>query len=904
MLANVQSPSIDATVGALMDRVALERPQATFLIDPEKETATTFAEVREQAAAMSAHLGRLGAQPGDRICIAMDNGLAAIVSILATMSGGFVAVPVDPHSERSRLLHVVGDCDARLVLFARERRAQCELIAADVGARMEPIDAGVIALRRRHVQERSLRSSTSDSDDAALLMYTSGSTGRPKGVVVSQAGVIARVVNHAAAHELHAGDRLLCVLPLYHMSALILVLSVWHSGGSVVLPERFSVSRYWDWVVTHRCTWLGVVPTIVAQLLQWKETPAAAPPGDLSLVRFARCSSAPLSDAAHRAFEAHFGILLVAGMGMTEAGGIFLNPPSRTRRKIGALGRTCGLEIKLIGPTGQDVGCGATGELLVRGPAVMRGYYKDPEATAHALDADGWLHTGDLAYCDDDGYFFHAGRAKDLIIKAGTNVSPREVDEALASHPDVAQAVAVGVPDPHLGEDIGAFVLLRAGARSSERALLDHCEAQLGEFKTPSWITFVDTLPSGPTGKILRAQLAQRFTAALLGSVTTPPPVTDAQPASVAPRTVVERTIAGLWGDVLRCDPPGIHDNFFALGGTSLLAVRMTTRLRQAFGVQVSLSALLGAQTVAAQAELVADRQRRAVAGEASLFEAGTAESAGATAILLSPVAARDVALPLFCVYDIGRFRRLAQLLGPLQPVYGVAIGPAIAAIEGSDPVASFARLSVPELARVCVAEIRRWQPVGPYQVAGFSFGGRVALEVAQQLRAAGAAVRLLVIFDTFMPGAFRRRPLRWLVRQVGALLRQGPRYLTAAARRERAGLEDMTSTDAGAGSDSITRRESAFRRHVGSRYRPRPFASEIVLFRATANPVAAHHRADPLLGWGRIARGRISVHDVPAAHLDILGAQRTALVAERLRPHLSSQGEPPAAADRTGGTD
>jgi thioesterase domain-containing protein/aryl carrier-like protein len=604
-------------------------------------------------------------------------------------------------------------------------------------------------------------------------------------------------------------------------------------------------------------------------------------------VRFARSSSAPLSDDAHRAFEERFGITMIQAMGMTEAGAIFFNPPDRTQRKIGALGRSCGLEVKIVGADGRPMPQGATGELLVRGAAVMRGYFRDPAATAAAIDADGWLRTGDLVYRDADDYFFHAGRAKDLIIKAGTNIAPAEVDDALASHPAVAAAIAIGVADPNLGEDIGAFVVLRQGAQCSERALLDHCEARIGEFKTPSWITFVEALPSGPSGKVLRAQLAQRAALGRGGEVDRRA-LSLAESKRTGARDLIEQAIASVWADVLGRDTPGVEEDFFALGGTSLHALRITTRLRQVLGVQLSLGTMLGAPTVAAQADLVAARQPRSATGEMHVDQRGTDDTRTAAAALLAPIDAQQAETPLFCVHDIGRFIALAEALGPRTPVYGVAIGPVIAALDSSEPAASFADLSVEALARACATEIRRTQPVGPYRLAGFSFGGRVALETAQQLRAAGDEVGLLVIFDTFMPGAFRRRPLRWIGEHIAGVLGQGPRYLIATARRRHGREIAMPAADRSGDGATFVRREAALRRQLGARYRPQPYGGQVVLFRATANEVPRRFRANPRLGWERIAPDTLQVHEVPGQHLEILSPRHVPVIVDALRRYLA----------------
>jgi long-chain acyl-CoA synthetase len=873
----------ESTVGALLERIATQRPHAPCLIDPDSGVTMRFAELHAHVAAAAMHLHQLDLSRGDRVCVVMENGAAAVVAQLAAMSSGLVPVPIDPGAVRTQLAYIARASDARMILVSGESRAEVESIAAELNVRIESIGVGAHSVEGTTSLVSLLGAGP---DDDALLMYTSGSTGRPKGVLVSHTALVARVVQVVTSHELTADDRLLCVLPLYHMNAVLLMLSVLYSGGSVVMPPRFSVARYWDWVVAHRCTWLVVVPTIVAQLLRWGEAHPAPSLESLRRVRFARCSSAPLSDDAHRAFEERFGIVLVQAMGMTEAGAIFLNPPDRTRRKIGALGRSCGLAVKIVGADGRDVPDGETGELLVRGAGVMRGYFRDPAATAVAIDADGWLRTGDLVYRDADGYFFHAGRAKDLIIKAGTNIAPAEVDDALASHPAVAQAVAIGVADSNLGEDIGAFVVLREGAQCSERALLDHCEARVGEFKTPSWITFVEALPSGPSGKVLRGQLAQRA-ALRRGGEYDRRALSRAESSRSGVRNAIEHAIAGVWADVLGRDTPGVEDDFFALGGTSLHALRITTRLRQVLGVQLSLGALLGAPTVAAQADLVAERQQRGATAEVHVGERGSEDTRTAAAMLLAPIDAQQAGTPLFCVHDIGRFIALAEALGPRTPVYGVAIGPVIAALDSSEPTASFADLSVEALARACVAEIRRTQPLGPYQIGGFSFGGRIALEVAQQLRAAGEEVRLLVIFDTFLPGAFSRRPLRWLAEHLAGMLRDGPRYVAAAARRRHEPEVVIPAPDQSGDSAAFVRREAALRRQLGLRYRPQPYAGRVVLFRATANAVAERFRANPRLGWERIAPDSLHVHDVPGKHLEILSPQHVPPIADALRRYL-----------------
>lgn len=864
----------DASIAALLERVAFERANEAFVIEPESGREVTFAEARNGAAAIAALLRRRGLAKGERVGLAMDNGAAAVAAHLGAMCGGFVPVPLDGNAGALHLDHILRQTGARLILAHGKRGASLEPAAARAGVECISVTAG------EPLEESTFAGVAPAPNDDALLMYTSGSTGHPKGVVVSHAGLIARAAERARAHALRPDDRLLSVLPLHHMNAHNMMLGVLFSGGSLVMPAQFKVAAYWEWAMRHRCTWLSIVPTIVAQLLRWGEGNAWPQPGDLRELRFARCSSAPLSDAMHRAFEERFGILLVQGMGMTEAGGIFVNPPTRAQRRIGALGLSHGLEVKLVGADGRVLGRGQTGELFVRGDALMSRYFDDPAATAAAIDAKGWLRTGDLCRRDDDGYYFHAGRSKDLIIKAGVNVSPQEIDEAMASHPAVAQAVCVGVPHADLGEDIGAFVVLRSGCSCSETELLAHCEARLGELKTPSWMVAVDSLPAGPTGKVRRAELAARGAAEVAARYGTRAALAPAA-ARIAPRTPLEREVAAVWMQILGCESIGVDDHFFAAGGSSLLALQLTTRLRQSLGVQLSLGAILAAPTIATQAVRI-ERQLRV--GEPPESDSDT--DSGST--LLAPIDAARADTPLFCVHDIARFQRLATLLGPLQPLYGVAVGPAIRAIADDQPISNFAHYDVEQLATTCLPEIRRHQPRGPYRIAGFSFGGRIALEVAQQLRRAGEEVELLVILDTFLPGTFRRTASSRFGRHLAELRRSGPRYLVTAARRRWSLPLPFPEDDLEAGGDSLDERYAEFRNRLRRRYRPQPFPGTIVLFRAMRRDDISEFIVEPNLGWTSIATGQLHVHDVPGTHLEILDEIGSPIIADRLREHFA----------------
>jgi acyl-CoA synthetase (AMP-forming)/AMP-acid ligase II len=300
------------------------------------------------------------------------------------------------------------------------------------------------------------------------------------------------------------------VLPLYHINAFaVTMLAPLASGGSVAMAPRFSAARFWAQAQGARCTWLNFVPTIASYLIEAQDS---APSREaLAGIRLARSASAALPPEHLIAFEQRFGIGVVETMGLTETvAPSFSNPLDAGRRKLGAVGRASGCEARVIDAGLKPLPDGQTGEIAIRGPNVMRGYYKDAAATAAAFTPDGWLRSGDLGHRDSDGFFFVTGRIKELIIKGGENIAPREIDEALLRHPAVLEAAAVGIPDKHYGQDILACVVLRPGTDASVEAdLRAFCEQHLGPYKTPKLIRFVNELPRGPSGKVQRLKMLE-----------------------------------------------------------------------------------------------------------------------------------------------------------------------------------------------------------------------------------------------------------------------------------------------------------------------------------------------------------------------------------------------------------
>ena len=621
------------TIRELVDRMSQARGGKEFLINPETGRCLSFRDLQEQAGYVSTWLRHLALEQGDKVAFLMDNGLFTAQLFLGTMYGGFVSVPLNVRAGASSLSYTLEHCDAKVVFVEHKYTALLKDVLAKVRRAIEVIAADVDSLatdEKTPLLPAALPPPPS-AEDVALLMYSSGSTGQPKAAIHSHRTVLAHGRNSICSHQLTAEDRSLLVLPLYHINAeCVTLIPTLLSGGSVVVPHHFSVSQFWDWLDEYQCTWSAVVPTIISQLLDWKDPRADSREAAFKRIRFMRSSSAPLSPSLHREFLDKFKLLLIQAMGSTEGGNIFSNPLPPGENKIGSPGLPWGFETRIINREGVEVAQGEPGEVLMRGAALMQGYYKDPEGTAAVLDSDGWFHTGDLAYQDKDGYFFVVGRAKELIIKGGMNIAPKQIDEVMESHSSVLEAAAVGVPDKYVGEDIIAFAVLRSGMAGDEKELLTFCENRLGHFKTPTRILFVKDLPKGPSGKVQRmklqeqaAQFAVSGSALSEGGAASNGDEASARVGVGAAPTPIEQTITGIWAELLAQPRIDLHENFFSLGGNSLLAIQCLSRLRGKLPITLSLSDFFENATVAQQAALI--RKRLRPGGQSSSIEATVA---------------------------------------------------------------------------------------------------------------------------------------------------------------------------------------------------------------------------------------------------------------------------------------
>ncbi|HEX6138175.1 MAG TPA: AMP-binding protein [Casimicrobiaceae bacterium] len=503
-----EASALPATIRHVIDAHAASQPHAPFLLAPEPLLGIDYATLRTRCRAFAALLAERGIEPGATVSFMLENGASAATVFLGAMYGGHVVSPINLHAQDAQLEYTLAHSETRIVFTAAANRARLAELRARIGA---AFDIRVCAADGLDLPSPAPSPQTQCRPaDPAMLMYTSGTTGPPKGALLSHANMLAGGRAVAASLALTPADRVLSSLPLYHINGqCVATVAPLASGGSIVMPHRFSASRWWALVARYRPTWLNMVPTIIAYLLNGPDL-TAEQAAACRHVRFGRSASAPLPPEQHRAFEDRFGISVIEAMGLTECASVaFTNPLEKSARKYGSPGKPLGVEGRVVDKAGRPLPANERGEIELRGPNVMLGYYKAPQATAAALRDGGWLATGDLGHRDEDGFYFITGRLKEIIIKGGENIAPREIDEALLAHPAVLEAAAVGVPDPAYGQEILACVVVKPGATCTTEELRAHCLRTLGRYKAPRYLRLVGELPKGPSGKVQRLRLPE-----------------------------------------------------------------------------------------------------------------------------------------------------------------------------------------------------------------------------------------------------------------------------------------------------------------------------------------------------------------------------------------------------------
>ena len=498
------------TVPDLLRAQASRIPDHAFIRDRGRSVG--YGEFDARTDALAAGLVDLGIEPGDVVSVMLPNRLEFLEAWWAILKAGAVFGPINPAFTAPEAAYVVGHSGA--VAIVTDRHGAATLAGAGGSPELAQLrhlisvdEGGELTLDSLADRGTEVPANSRSRDDLAAVLYTSGTTGKPKGSMLTHANVLANAGMGAELLPLVAGERVGMMLPLFHVNAQVVTCVIpMMVGCEVVMWDRFSVSTFWQTVDELEPVAISAVPTILAAVLHT----ANAPSGRTSL-RYVICGAAPLSRELLEAFESRFDIRVLEGYGLTESTCVSSLNPYYGERKPGSIGLPVrGQQRKIVAPDGSPVTDGELGEIVVKGPNVMAGYLHNPQATTSTI-RDGWLHTGDVGYVDPDGYFFIVDRAKDMIIRGGENIYPREIEEVLYEHPGILECAVIGVPDEVRGEEVLAVVAPKPGADLDADGLRSWAAERLAAFKVPRRFEIRPELPKTPTGNISKPPLREEF---------------------------------------------------------------------------------------------------------------------------------------------------------------------------------------------------------------------------------------------------------------------------------------------------------------------------------------------------------------------------------------------------------
>ena len=581
------------TIRHLLEAQATRTPQAAAILARER-SILSYSALVDQVEQTAKSLNGIGIGRKDPVAVVLPNGPEMALAFVSIASVATCA-PLNPAYHTQEFDFYLSDVEAKALIVQAGMNSPAIAVARKHSIPIvellpdEQGSAGMFSLVGPKASPAN-DSGFAQAQDAALILHTSGTTSRPKKVALTHSQLLCSADAIATGLQLTPADRCLNVMPLFHVHGLIgAVLASLAAGSSVVCTQAFDASTFFAYLREFHPTWYTAVPAIHQAVLAI----ANKRPRAVSL-RFIRSCSASLPSGLMRELEEVYGIPVIEAYGMTEAGHqIASNPLPPRGRKAGSVGLPTGTEIAVMNGQGGILLPGEKGEIVIRGRSVISGY-----ASALADNTkfmEGWFRTGDQGYLDEDGYVFITGRLKEIVNRGGEKISLREVDEALLEHPQVAQAAAFALPHPSLGEDMAAAVVVRDERQVTASMLRDFLISRLADFKIPTRIWFVDQIPRTATGKIRRDQLANNIIQE------------NNKPACAGNR--VEAMVAEIYAEVLRVQDVGSRDNFFALGGDSLRATQVLSRVRAAFEINLPIATIFTKPTVAELAQEIASAE-------------------------------------------------------------------------------------------------------------------------------------------------------------------------------------------------------------------------------------------------------------------------------------------------------
>ncbi len=508
-------PKSVTTLGRMLEHHAAtipERPALYF-----RDEMVTFSQLNAWANKYANVFREMGVRAGDRVCLFTPNRLEFLYAHFGLIKIGAMMISLSVMLKADEAKYIIDDAGATILVTTEYLYPIIEPIRDEL-----PTIKHILYLDENPpeaaLELRPLVENASDEfpsldihpDSVACIIYTSGTTGRPKGAMLTHANLLHNFESATELLKTAPGDCLLVPgLPLFHLLAQICVMGSIYGGVPSVLMEFFAPQMVLENIAKYKCNSFSGVPTMFALLLNEPEIDNY----DLTSLRICFCSSAPLSLSLLKRFEERTDAIITEGYGLTEATALVTSNPIDAERKAGSVGVPIRCEVRVVNEKDEDVAVGEVGEIIIRGKNVMKGYYNKPDATAEAMK-DGWLHTGDMGKFDSDGYLYVVDRKKDMIITGGYNIYPAEVENALYKHPKIAMATVIGIPDEIKGEIAKAYVVLKEGEAATEKEIIDFCRERIAKYKAPRAVEIRESLPTTPTGKILKRALREEVLAA------------------------------------------------------------------------------------------------------------------------------------------------------------------------------------------------------------------------------------------------------------------------------------------------------------------------------------------------------------------------------------------------------
>lgn len=586
------------TVYTRIKSLSNQTPNASAITAPGR-IDLPFSRLGSHIYEIAAILNSMGIGRNDRVAIVLPNGAEMAVAFLAVASCA-ASAPLNPSYRIKEFDFFLSDLQPKALVIQTGLDSPAIEVAKTHGIKIINLspaiqkEAGIFSIEGNNDQP-DIKPAFAQEDDVALVLHTSGTTSRPKIVPLSHKNIMTSAFNIVNTLKLAPEDRCLNVMPLFHIHGLIgALLSSLTAGGSAICSTGFDADSFFNWVGENKPTWYTAVPTIHQAVL----TKVKNQPDSLSNcgLRFIRSSSSSLPPQVMSEMEDLFQVPVIESYGMTEASHqMASNPLPPGKRKPGSVGLPAGPDVSIMDEKGNLMGAGKIGEVVIRGQNVFQGYANNTEANNSSFSS-GWFRTGDQGVIDEDGYLSLTGRLKEIINRGGEKISPREIDEVLLDHPDVVQAVAFAVPHPTLEEDVAAAVVLRDNCSVTEKDIRDFTSVRLSDFKVPNTIVFVEEIPKGATGKLQRIGLYKKL-------------IHKLKPEYTAPRTYNEDVLSKIWSKILGVKKIGVNDNFFSMGGDSLRATQIVSRIHETLNVMIPLSTLFETLTISGLSDRILNYQ-------------------------------------------------------------------------------------------------------------------------------------------------------------------------------------------------------------------------------------------------------------------------------------------------------